>query len=291
MFLMKNFHYRSIAYSNIKLFAGMLLLFISLSSNAQDAAVFTVRLKMEVEEGTLEHALITITKNGKPDRVIDPSKGKYNIDLDLGAEYALAFTKMGYVSKTVIIDTHVPKGREQDEFAKFSATVELAKQPENEVVTYSQPVGRIKYSMMAGDFDYDKDYTATAETMIKKAEANPTPKPKPPAPNPRPVTTPPPTQTTPTSNPVPVAVKPPEYTPEPPKPKPAVVIPDIPVKPMVKNKEEKSITEDRRKITIITVNIDGVDYVYRREHYTWGGLYYYKNGRNITESTFEKETE
>jgi hypothetical protein len=282
----------SLKYNLLKRFLSIVMLFVtSYTMLGQEAPKFTVKLKMQVESGNLENALITITKDGKADRVIDPNKGKYNVDLDLGAEYKLVFTKMGYVTKTVIIDTHIPNGREKDEFAKFSATVELAKQPEEEIITYTQPVGRIKYCMSSGDFDYDKDYTASAEAMIKKAEANPTPKPKPPAPNPRPTTTPPPTQTTPPSNPIPVAVKPPEYTPAPPKPKPAVVIPDTPAKPIVKNKVEKVIQEDRRKITIVTVNIDGVDYIYKKEEYTWGGLYFYKNGKNITERTFDKETE
>lgn len=288
---MKYFPDKLNVYANINLFAGVLLFLFSSPLFAQDAPKFSVKLKMQVESGNLENALITITKDGKADRVIDPSRGKYNIDLDLGAEYKLVFTKMGYVTKAIVIDTHVPNGREKEEFAKFSATVELAKQPEDEIITYSQPVGRIKYSGPTGDFDFDKDYTASAEAMIKKAEQNPVPKPKPPTPNPRPDTKPPPTTTVAPSNPIPVAVKQPEYKPEPPKPKPAVVVPDIPQKPIVKNKEEKVVQEDRRKLTIVTVNIDGVDYVYRKEEYNWGGVYYYRDGRNITERTYEKETE
>jgi hypothetical protein len=277
--------------SSIKLFALGLLFFVSSALRAQEAPKFNVKVKFQVESGNLDNALITITKNGKTDRVIDPSKGKYSVDLDLNAEYALLFTKMGYVSKTVVFDTHVPNGREKEDFAKFNATVELAKQPEDEVITYSQPVGRIKYSTNDGDFDYDKDYTASAEAMIKKAESNPTPKPKPPTPNPRTEPKPPPTETASTSKPIPIAVKQPEYKPEPPKPKPIIQEPETPTKPIVKNKEEKVIQEDKRKITIITVNIDGVDYVYKKEEYNWGGLYFYKDGKNITERTFAKETE
>jgi hypothetical protein len=279
--------------SNIKLFVAFVLFIICIPSVAQeDAPKFAVKIKMQVESGSLENALITITKNGKTDRVIDPNKGKYSVDLDLGAEYALVFTKMGYITKTVMIDTHVPNGREKEEFAKFTATVELAKQPEDEVITYSQPVGRIKYSVPFGDFDFDKDYTATAEAMIKKAEANPTPKPKPPTPAPRiePKPPPPPPPVAP-SKPIPVEVKQPEYKPEPPKPKPVVKEPETPVKPIVKNKEEKLIQEDKKRITVITVNINGVDYVYKREEYNWGGTYFYKDGKYITERTFAKETE
>lgn len=260
-------------------------------AKAQDAPRFSVKLKFSVDKGGLENSLITITRDGKPYRVIDPNKGKYFIDLELGSEFVLSFTKPGYISKAIVIDTHVPNGREKDDFAKFLAEVSLQQQPQDQVVTYTQPVGRIKYSTASNDFDFDHDYTQTAQEMQKKAEAHPAPKPKDPAPNPRPSTTPPPAQSLPPSNPEPVAVKQPEYKPEPPKPKPVAVEPETQQKPVVKNKEEKVIQEDRRKITIITVNINGTDYVYRKEEYNWGGVYFYKDDKNITQSTYEKETE
>ncbi|MCW3083723.1 MAG: hypothetical protein JWP12_1089 [Bacteroidetes bacterium] len=270
----------------------LFILLISFSAAlAQDAPKFSIKLKFSIDHGGLENSLITITRDGKPYRVIDPNKGKYNIDLELGSEFSFTFTKPGYITKVVIVDTHVPNGREKEEFAKMVSEVSLQPQPEDQIVTYSQPVGKIKYTMARGDFDFDNDYTKTAQEMEKKAEANPTPKPKPPTPNPRAETTPPPTQTIAPSNPIPVAVKQPEYKPEPPKPKPVEVIPDPPAKPIVKNKVENVVQEDRRKITNITVTIDGVDYVYKKEEYNWGGVYFYKNGKNITESTYNKETE
>lgn len=263
--------------SNIKLFGIILLLILAGSSFAQENT-FSLKVKFSVNGGGLDNALITITKNGSPYRVIDPSKSKYKLDLELGAEFLLVFTKQGYITKSLLVDTHVPNGREKEEIREYIATVELAKQPEDQVITYTQPVGRITYSSLEGEFDADKDYSQKAQDMVKKAESNPAPKPKPVVPPP-------------VSKPIPVAVKPPEYKPEPPKPKPPVVEPVVAVKPIVKNKEEKILQEDRRKLTIITVNIDGVDYIYRREEYNWGGLYYYKDGKNITESTFYKETE
>jgi hypothetical protein len=145
--------------SNIKLFVASVLFIICIPSVAQeDFHKFAIKIIMKVENGDLENALITITKNGKADRVIDPNKGKDFVDLDLDAEYRLVYTKMGYVTKTIIIDTHVPNGREKEKFAKFTATVKLDKQAENKVITYSQPVGSIKYSVAFGDFVYHKRF-------------------------------------------------------------------------------------------------------------------------------------
>ncbi|MDF2438508.1 MAG: hypothetical protein K0Q95_2884 [Bacteroidota bacterium] len=260
------------------------------SSFSQEANTFSLKVKFSIQGGGMENALITITKNGTPYRVID-SKAKYKLDLELGAEFLLVFTKPGYITKSIAVDTRVPNGREKEEIREYIATVELAKQPEDQEITYTQPVGRIKYSTMESEFDADKDYTQAAQAMVAKAEANPKPKPKPPAPNPKPVTTTPPPQTLPPSNPIPVAVKPPEYKPEPPKPKPVAKEPETVYKPVTKNKVEKVIQEDRKKITVVTVTIDGIDYVYKKEEYNWGGVYFYCDGKNITENTFTKQTE
>jgi hypothetical protein len=281
--------YSTNAPQKISIFIGCVLFLFVHTLSAQ--AKFTVKLKFSVQEGGLENSLITITRDGNPYRIIDPSKGKYFIDLELGSDFVFTFTKLGHITKQVIINTVVPPGHEDQDFAKFIADVGLEVQPEDKVVTYSQPVGKIAYSNASGDFDFDKDYTQTATEAQKKDKENAPPKPKEPVPNPRPV---PPVTTPPTvapSNPIPVVVKQPEYKPEPPKPKPVVVEPVVEQKPIVKNKEEKIIQEDRRRITLVTVTVNEVSFLYKKEEYNWGGVYYYRDGKNITASSFDKETE
>ncbi len=272
------------------IFIGFLLMCFSVSVLAQ-APTFEVKLKFSVQQGGLENSLISITRDGNPYRQIDPSKGKYNIELELGSNFVFTFTKPGHITKQVIFNTVVPNGREKEEFAKFIADVGLEMQPEDKVVTYSQPVGRIKYNGMSGDFDFDKDYTQTATEAQKKDKENAKPKPKEPTPNPRPEPPKPVVKELPPSNPIPVVVKQPEYTPEPPKPKPVVVEPVVIYKPAEKDKVEKIIQKDRLKITIITVKINEVYFEYKKEEYAWGGVYYYRDGNNITENTFNKDTE
>lgn len=258
-----------------------LFLCLSLGSFSQTAATFRIKVKFSVEQGGLENSLITITKDGQTYRVIDPSKGKYFIDLELNSEFKLTFTKPGHITKAVIVDTHVPNGREKEErgFAKFDASVELNLQPADQIVTYSQPVGRIKYVIAEGDFNFDNDYTQTAIATQKKDEANAKPKPK----DPEPVK--------PVSNPVPVAIKQPERAPEPEKPKPKPVEPEIIYKPAVIDKEERVIQKDRLKITIIIVKVNNTSYEYKKEEYSWGGTYFYRDGKNITEGMFNRDTE
>jgi hypothetical protein len=268
----------------------LLMLFASFKAVAQ-APKYNIRIIVAIVDGGFENSVVTIKKDGVPFRTIDPNKSKYKVELDLNSEFIITYTKMGYISKSVVVDTHIPNGREQEEFAGNDITIELNKQPEDQEITYTQPVGKFKYSNDVQDFDYDKDYNANAKEMQKKAEANPIPKPKPPTPNPRPAYTPPVQPTLGPSKPIPVEVKQPVYTPEPPKKKVVVMTPEVPPKPIIKNKTEKNYQRDRVQVTIITVNINGVNYEYTREAYAWGGTFFYKNGRNITLSCFDKETE
>lgn len=268
-----------------------MLLFFPTAMDAQDEAKLNLKVKFSVEKGKLDNALITITRDGQPYRVIDPNKGKYKLDLELNSNFMFAFTKSGYISKNVIIDTHVPNGREAEYFNEFIAEVTLEPQPEDKIVTYTQPVGKIKYSVPSGDFDYDNDYSATAQAQQQKDKERAVPKPKEPAPNPRPTPPSVPKTETPPSKPIPVAVKQPEYKPEPEVKKKEEPKPDPPRKPVTRDREEHIVQKDRVKITTVTVKIDGVEYHYRKEEYSWGGIYFYKDEKNITDSAYAIETE
>ena len=266
----------------------------STNASAQEAPKFTVKLKLNVHDGDYKNALITITKNGAPFKVIDPDGSTKNIDLDLNADYLITFSKMGYITKQVTYNTKVPDGRSNDPFSKFKCTVDIWPQPEDAIVKFSQPVGMIKYNVETGDFDYDKNYMSTALEMQKQAAEHPTPAPKPPPPPPPKVEPPPPPPPKPVevSKPIPIEIKQPEVVHEPPPPpKKKEVPPPPPPKKVEKNSVEKVFQDDHKKTTLVIVTIDGVDVVYKKEEYTWGATYYYKNNVYITENTFRSETE
>ncbi len=273
--------------TNMMIFFCMLNTF----SYSQEVTKFNILVKFNIADGDFKNSTIIITRDGAPFRVINPNKEKHNVELPFGGEYLFSFRKMGYITKDVLVNTKIPTNRERDPFAKFSMEVRILPQPEEQVVTYTQPVGIIKYSTEISDFDFDKDYSLTVAEMQKKAVERAVKVPKPPTPNPRPTPPETPTQTIAPSNPIPVVVKENIYKPEPPKKKPVVIPPATPQKPIVKNKTVKVVQEDRRKITLVTVNVNGVDYIYKKEEYSWGGIYFYKADKRITELTFEKETD
>jgi hypothetical protein len=278
----------------INLFITILVLSGLLCTNlyGQEVPKFNLRIKLVIKDGDMKNALITITKDGKTYKVIDPKGSNYEVDLPLNAEYKIVCTKMGYITKTLIMDSNIPSGRETEPFARFKAVVELSAQPKDEVVSYTQPVGRIQYIVDKHDFDYDKDYTQTALITEKKVDEPVIPEPKPPTTNPKPEPPKPePPKPVEPSNPIPIVIEQKQEESFKEKPKLKPVIPPTPEKKLARNITEQIIQEDRKKITIRNVTVNENSYIYKKEEYVWGGLYCYKNGYPITINTFEHETE
>lgn len=234
----------------IKKFSIIILLLASLFSfsgiGAQEVPKVNVSLKLKIKDGDLKNSQITITKTGEPYKVIDPDKGVGMVDLPLGFEYTFKYTKEGYNTKIVIMDTHIPENREKGMFAKMISEVELEMLTGKLEDNYIQFVGKITYSEIKGDFDFEK------ESSIKKDSDQKTEN----------LFQDPPTKGISHSN----------------------------KQDGKKNKDVKTIQEDYKKFTIITISIDGKDCIYKKEEYGWG-IFYYKDGKRITESTFLNETQ
>ncbi len=255
-------HIFSIAVLLIGLFFSSTILF------GQDVPKIIVTVKLKILDGDLKNSQITITKKGAPYKVIDPSKGGYDVDLPLGFEYVFTFSKMGYVTKNLIVDTHVPENRELRGFARQVSEMELEKQTGKLEDSYVHYTGKITYSLAKDDFDFGKDSGTKTEKLPKNEKEIPVIKPKP--------------------NP---SILPKKNAVTPVDDESRNKQTTLSITPTVKNKKERVIQEDYRKITIITINIDGKDYVYTKEEYNWGGTYFYKDGKSIIESTFKMETE
>lgn len=238
-------------YSNI---VAVLLILLSFSKaySQQTIPKLGVTVKLKIKDGDLKNSLVTITRKNEPFKILDPGKGENTVDLPLGYEYTFAFTKLGYVTQNVIIDTHVPENRERGEFRKQVFSVELGKERDKDV----QYNIKLAYNMDIGDFDYLKGKAAKNEKVQKKETLTTNHKIKP--------------DTTSLQN---------KNTANNPK------------KTGSKIKDKKVIQEDTRKFTIITITIDDEDYIYKKEEYDWGGVFFYKNGVAITENTFNSETE
>lgn len=249
--------------------------FVSESISAQNYLDY--RIKLDIVGGDYEHAKITITKNGVLLKVID-SKPKYDIYLDLGAEYEITATKMGYITKSVLVNTKVPMEVADDDFGKFVSIIILKPQPSEDMeVRYTQPVAKVEFVNAKEGFDISKKYDAEIKEMQKHAEANPRKIVK--------------TKKDSIShnqektNNTSVA-----YHPESNISQNTISTETSAVVSMTRNVEERTVLKERLKITFRILTINGVVIVYRKEEHSWGGVYFYKNDKNITENSFEKDT-
>lgn len=98
-------------------------------------------------------AKIVVTKNGKPFKTIKSDGLLYAIAFDLNAKYLITSSKKGYSTKIVSLDTYIPKGREVEEFARFTMDIELRKTIEDNKRDTSIPVGGVAYSEEEQDFN------------------------------------------------------------------------------------------------------------------------------------------
>jgi hypothetical protein len=55
-------------------------------------------------------------------------------------------------------------------------------------------------------------------------------------------------------------------------------------------KNETVETDDYKKTTTITIKIDEVVTTYRKVEWKWGGTYYFKNGKGISQAIYYLDT-
>lgn len=233
----------------------VIALFMFFATNliqAQTVYKLDVSIAMKVKGGDLKNALVTVTRKNEPFKILDPSKGETTIEVPLGYEYLFTFTKLGYITQYIIIDTHVPENRELKPFKKQEFKVELQRESSKDVAENI----KLTYNMGLADFDFIKGPAPKIDKNLKKENVAITPINK---------TT---TATTDTS-----------------------VTKARITKKGDKIKDKKVIQQDAKKITLITISIDEKDYIYKKEEYSWGGVFYYKNDVSITGDTFLAETE
>ncbi len=233
--------------------SALLVMLISFSDlYAQTTAKLDVAVALKVKDGDLKNSQVTITRKGEPFKILDPGQGETSVELPLGYEYLFAFSKLGYVTENIYIDTHVPENREKGTFKKQNFKVELEKERDKEAGGDI----RLAYNMKLEDFDYLKG--KDAKTTKIKPEITTTTKTKPEV-----VVT--------TQN---------QTAPD-----------NLKTKTGSKIKDKKVIQQDTKRITTITIIIDEKEYIYKKEEYDWGGTFFYKNGVGITADTFKAETE
>lgn len=118
---------------------------------------FPIFIKQSVPGGDSTGGIINITENGKPYLTINSEAIKYPVALDFNANYLIECSKKGYGTKVVAFDTHIPKGRENEEFANFFVEVELFKSASGKTTNSTKPIGGVRFDSLLDDFDKIKN--------------------------------------------------------------------------------------------------------------------------------------
>ena len=158
--------------------AGILLLFILIWSNgfAQIEKTFHLEFDANVREKKtafrLVGANISVFKNGSlTQEVIIDESGRYKFKLEPDADYELKFSKVGYVSKILSINTENVPPKDlitKHEIFVFKVNVDLFKiVPNLDVSILDGPVGKIYYDKSKKDFDYDEKYSNSIRKEIE----------------------------------------------------------------------------------------------------------------------------
>src|SRR6185436_2958785 len=151
-------------------FCLLFYFFIPRYSYAQPRTV-NVQINFKVEDGNFDKAYVVLENIVTGEKQTLPGQSKYAINLKLNNDYILSFTKPGYITKRIQLNTAAPADRIDQGFYPIPMTVILIKQYDGvNIVVFNQPVAKYKYSKVTDDFDYDTDYTKQIQSALKDAE-------------------------------------------------------------------------------------------------------------------------
>ncbi len=159
--------------SPLKTFLGLLLILSGMySSEAQDDANIVGKV-VTVEDRTqvISDVSIRVKKDGKSFLSFKTDQnGKFNFNLDLDFKYEIYFSKKGYVTKWVIIDTKgIPEEDKEGGF-KMKIDMSLFKKRKNfDASILKKPIGLMHYFSEKNALDWVYSHTENIQAQIKNA--------------------------------------------------------------------------------------------------------------------------
>jgi hypothetical protein len=134
------------------------LFLISIDAHAQKSdPKFHIQIELRMPGGDSTGGLIKFKKHGFCVKTIRSKGTLYTVGLKFNSYYLITCTKKGYTTKVVYFDTHIPKGRNDEAFAKFKVSVNLIKKVNGEKSIAPKLVGGVKYDPEIQDFDKVKN--------------------------------------------------------------------------------------------------------------------------------------
>lgn len=151
----------------------IMLLFASLDGEAQFSGgvrYLPMPIQFVVVNGDFDQSIVYLRRGGE---TVGAFKGQKNMNmrLEYNSDYQLDFTKPGYITKSIHVNTTVPEERRKYGFDSYKIGVRLFKQYEGvNIVIYNQPVASIKYLPELDEIGYDTDYTRSILSLLTRTE-------------------------------------------------------------------------------------------------------------------------
>jgi hypothetical protein len=120
---------------------------------APEAGTLMLDGKLDVEEGDLSGAIISVYKDDAPMQEITEGLRHFALELELGHTYLLSFAKPGCVTKELLLDAHTPEHHARSYFSfLFQVTLKAGKAD----YAYDAPVAIIHFDADEQGFNYDR---------------------------------------------------------------------------------------------------------------------------------------
>lgn len=113
--------------------------------------------------------VIEVKSESSVKRIKVSAEGHFITSLNWSRTYRFLFMKTGYVSKVIEFSTELPEDKDKNSIAPYHLPVRLFKTFEGvDTVFFKNPVARIRFDKMVGDFSADRDYSLKVKYNIDK---------------------------------------------------------------------------------------------------------------------------
>jgi hypothetical protein len=159
----------------IKIFSGLLLVFVFISaaipSRSYFAKVTTLEIKGYVfeDDEKIDGALVKLYQNNKMVRMMKTKKSKFQFVLFSGERYMVEVVKAGSFTERIQFST-IEKTEFEGKYS-YEFRVDLVKEIEFEGVDVSNldyPTAIISYDKEEGEYLYDREYSRQVKADLKK---------------------------------------------------------------------------------------------------------------------------
>ncbi|MDX9749574.1 MAG: hypothetical protein RBT71_00635 [Flavobacteriales bacterium] len=146
------------------------LLGLAVPAGAQDVVYIFGTVKDYFSSKKLDNVTVTVYKDGGLLTEVRASgSGKYELNLDYGADYKLIYSRPGMVSKIIAMDTrNVP---EEERLGGHGFNLEMTLFNDMPGVDFSvlqQPIGKAKYDMAKAEVTWDLAYTEQIRNEVNR---------------------------------------------------------------------------------------------------------------------------